>query len=153
MGNFMDTGFHGLAFTHAILNHDFFIYTAVKSLCPALNLVKTDRYRGNIPDRLHKYLIVFHTSHQLRRSQFRKRLPVSLGYIKYRSDPEAWDCIFHFLHLRRPIRLQHRLQRRRINLLHFFLFPDRRRGNDLDAFLPTLHLTMELFLPCLITSH
>ena len=153
MGNFMDAGFHGLALAHAILDHDFFIDAAVKSLCPALNLIKADRRRGNIPDRLHKDFIVFHAAHQFRRSQFRKRFPFGLRYIKNRSNPEAWDGVHHFLHLRRPVRLQHRLQRRRINLLHFFLFPDRRRGNDLDAFLPTLHLTMELFLPCLITGH
>ena len=153
MCHFMDGCFHGLLLAHAIPDYDIFIHIAVIPFSIPFNLCIAHRGRGHHPDRLHENVKVLHTPHQFRRIQLRERITLRLRNVKYRRYTEPWDDMLHFLRFRLSVRAQHWLVCLRVKFLHFFLFPDRHRGNNLDPLLPTLHLTVKFFVPCAVACH
>ena len=153
MGNLVDSGFYGLALAHALLQGDPVFLCMKISLCIPVDLLISDRHRGDFRECLHKILIIFHTSGQFTDTNVRQFLPFRLRHIKDRDNTKSRDFYFHFLDHRHPVFIQHKLPGHRISLFLFFLYLIRCGCKDTDPLFPTLYMAVKVFLPCLIACN
>ena len=142
--HFMKQCLNGLYFTHAILNHNFFVFQMIESLGISINQLKRYRDRADFLQCLQELGISFNISHQFRRTDGRKFFSICLGQVKCLYHLECPDCDFHFLLYRFSISIKYRSSL----IIQFCLFPldlIRCRGKDTDSLFSLFHIPSHLF--------
>ena len=152
MGNLMDGCFQSLQLTHVLLYGDPLFRQVVVAVRTTGDVLKGHRDGGSLFQRLEEVLVLLHTPGQLVHTDRGQRFALGLAHVKDRHDLERRNLDFFFLGDGVAVLVHDRLALF-VQLRHFLFHLVGGGGQNLDAFLVFLDVTVKFIPPLVVASH
>ena len=152
MGNLMDGCFQSLQLTHVLLYGDPLFCQVVVAVRTTGDVLKGHRHGGSLFQRLEEVLVLLHISGQLVHTDRGQGFALGLAHVKDRHDLERRNLCFLYFGQRLAVFVHDRLALF-VQLRHFLFHLVGGGGQNLDAFLAPLHITVKIVPPLVVARH
>ena len=152
MGNLMDGCFQSLQLTHVLLYGDPLFCQVVVAVRTTGDVLKGHRHGGSLFQRLEEVLVLLHIPGQLVHTDRGQGFALGLAHVKDRHDLERRNLCFLYFGQRLAVFVHDRLALF-VQLRHFLFHLVGGGGQNLDAFLAPLHITVKIVPPLVVARH